>query len=64
MPPGIREAASLCGQVLGLELYGVDFLVAGDAFFVVDVNALPGYKGVPQAPRAIAECIYQAGAAA
>jgi ribosomal protein S6--L-glutamate ligase len=64
VPPGIREAAVVCGQALGLELYGVDFVVAGDAFFVVDVNALPGYKGVSEAPRAIAEHIYQAGVAA
>ena len=62
VPPGIREAAALCGHALGLELYGVDFLVAGDACFVVDVNGLPGYKGVAEAPRAIAEHIYDAGA--
>jgi ribosomal protein S6--L-glutamate ligase len=53
--PPIRDAAVTCGAALGLELYGVDFLVAGDEFFVVDVNAFPGYKGVPAAPSAIAE---------
>ena len=53
--PPIRDAALACGKALGLELYGVDFLVAGDEFFVVDVNAFPGYKGVPEAPAAIAE---------
>jgi ribosomal protein S6--L-glutamate ligase len=53
--PPIRDAALACGAALGLELYGVDFLVAGDEFFVVDVNAFPGYKGVPEAPAAIAE---------
>jgi ribosomal protein S6--L-glutamate ligase len=52
--PPIREAALACGAALGLELYGVDFLVAGDEFFAVDVNAFPGYKGVPAAPAAIA----------
>lgn len=53
--PPIRDAALACGAALGLELYGVDFLVAGDEFFVVDVNAFPGYKGVSAAPAAIAE---------
>jgi ribosomal protein S6--L-glutamate ligase len=58
VPPGIREAAVACGRALGLELYGVDFLVAGDEFFAVDVNAFPGYKGVPDAPRAVAEHLH------
>jgi ribosomal protein S6--L-glutamate ligase len=56
--PPIRDAALACGAALGLELYGVDFLVAGDEFFVVDVNAFPGYKGVPEAPGAIAEHLF------
>jgi ribosomal protein S6--L-glutamate ligase len=59
VPPIIREAALTCGRALGLELYGVDFLVAGDSFFAVDVNALPGYKGVPEAPAAIADYVYE-----
>jgi ribosomal protein S6--L-glutamate ligase len=59
VPPVIREAALACGRVLGLELYGVDFLVAGDDFFTIDVNCLPGYKGVPEAPAAIANYVYE-----
>ena len=59
VPPVIREAAVACGRALGLELYGVDFLVAGDQFFAVDVNALPGYKGVPEAPAAIADYLFE-----
>ena len=54
----IRQAALACGKALGLELYGVDFLVSGDKFFVVDVNAFPGFKGIPDAPRYIAEYLY------
>lgn len=55
----IRKTALACGKALGLELYGVDFLVSGDKFFVVDVNAFPGYKGIPDAPRSIAEYLYK-----
>jgi ribosomal protein S6--L-glutamate ligase len=62
--PPIRDAALACGQALGLELYGVDFLVAGDEFFVVDVNAFPGYKGIPEAPAAIADYLSSSGAVA
>lgn len=57
--PAVRDAALACGRALGLELYGVDFLEAGDKFFAVDVNALPGYKGAPEAPRALADYLYR-----
>lgn len=58
LPPEIRVAALACGKSLGLELYGVDFLLAGDRFFSVDVNAFPGYKGVAEAPQALADYLY------
>jgi ribosomal protein S6--L-glutamate ligase len=59
LPPPIRAAALVCGQVLGLELYGVDFLAAGDRFFAVDINAFPGYKGAVEAPRHLADYLYE-----
>lgn len=55
----VRDVALSCGGVLGLELYGVDFLESGGKFFVVDVNTLPGYKGAHGAPRAMAEYLYR-----
>jgi ribosomal protein S6--L-glutamate ligase len=55
VPPKIRDVALDCGRALGLELYGVDFLVAGDDFWVVDVNGFPSYRGVAGAPERIAE---------
>jgi ribosomal protein S6--L-glutamate ligase len=58
LPPEVRIAALVCGRALGLELYGVDVLVAGDRFFVVDVNAFPGYKGVQEAPRQLAAYLH------
>jgi ribosomal protein S6--L-glutamate ligase len=54
----IRMTALACGRALGLELYGVDVLEADGRFWVVDVNALPGYKGAVEAPRALAEHLY------
>jgi ribosomal protein S6--L-glutamate ligase len=54
LPPEVRRAALACGRALGLELYGVDVLVAGERFCVVDVNAFPGYKGVAEAPPQLA----------
>ena len=59
LPPDIRGAALACGRALGLEIYGVDFLVADGQFFVVDVNAMPGFRGPAEAPRRIAEHLYE-----
>jgi ribosomal protein S6--L-glutamate ligase len=52
------ECVSLrCGEVFGLELYGVDLLETPDGPFVIEVNCFPGYKGVPEADRLLAEYI-------
>jgi ribosomal protein S6--L-glutamate ligase len=59
VPPDIAVAALACGEALGLELYGVDFLLSEDRFFAVDVNAFPGYKGVAEAAQALADYLYQ-----
>jgi ribosomal protein S6--L-glutamate ligase len=59
VPPAIREAALTCGRVLGLELYGVDVLVSGSGFWVVDVNGFPSYRGVAGAAERIASYLLQ-----
>lgn len=59
LSPRVRDAALAVGRALGLELYGVDFLTSGGELWVVDVNAFPGYKGAPEAPRCIAEYLHQ-----
>lgn len=59
LPSDIEAAAFACGRALGLELYGVDFLLSEDRFFSVDVNTFPGYKGVADAPRALADFLYR-----
>ena len=59
VPPAVREAALACGRAIGFELYGVDVLAEseqpGAPFVVVDVNNFPTYRGVPDAPRRIAD---------
>ena len=49
-----------CGKAFGLELYGLDIAENRDGPFVVDVNYFPGYRGVPDAPRRLAEYIVEA----
>ena len=50
----LRELALAAGAALGLELYGADVVVGPDGPVLVDVNAFPGFKGVPEAPEWIA----------
>jgi ribosomal protein S6--L-glutamate ligase len=54
----MRDIVLKCGEVLGLHLYGVDFVRTERGPFVVDVNYFPGYKGVPGAAELIADYIY------
>ena len=55
--PEIREIALRCGRAFGLQLYGLDIIEGADGPRVVDVNYFPGYKGVPDAAVAVADCI-------
>jgi ribosomal protein S6--L-glutamate ligase len=58
LTPEIEDIARRCGQVFGLELYGLD--VAEDPERgpqIIDVNYFPGYRGVPGAARKIADYI-------
>lgn len=52
--PDLAEIARATGAVLGLEVFGVDLVVSTAGPMVVDVNAFPGFKGVPGAARWIA----------
>ena len=54
-----RNIALKCGEVLGLHLYGVDFVRTERGLYVVDVNYFPGYKGVPGAAKLIADYVYR-----
>jgi ribosomal protein S6--L-glutamate ligase len=53
----IRDIALSCGCAFGLRLYGIDIIEGPDGPRVVDVNYFPGYKGVPAAAFAVADCI-------
>ena len=53
--PELRDIALRCGQAFGIDLYGVDIIESGGQPYVVDMCSLPGFKGVPDAPRRLAE---------
>ena len=56
----LADIARRCGQAFGLELYGIDIIESGGRPYGVDVASAPGYKGVPDAPRLLADYIYAA----
>jgi len=55
--PEVREICLRCGELFGLELYGVDLIETADGPYVIEVNCFPGYKGVPDADRLLADYI-------
>jgi ribosomal protein S6--L-glutamate ligase len=49
-----------CGEAFGIDLYGVDVIESGGTAYVVDMNSIPGFKGVPDAPLRLAKYFYAA----
>lgn len=55
-PSAIIETARTVGRVLGLEIYGVDFMVSANGAYVIDVNDFPSFASCrAEAAHAIAE---------
>ena len=57
--PDVRDLCLRCGELFDLELYGVDLIETKDSPYVIEVNCFPGYKGVPEADRLLAEYIFE-----
>jgi ribosomal protein S6--L-glutamate ligase len=55
--PQLRALALRCGELFGLELYGVDCLTCPDGIVVLEVNDFPNYTDVPEASLAAARYI-------
>jgi ribosomal protein S6--L-glutamate ligase len=53
--PELADIALRCGHVFGIDLYGLDIVMSGGRPFVVDVQKLGSYMGVPDAPRLLAD---------
>jgi ribosomal protein S6--L-glutamate ligase len=53
----LREIALRCGILFGMGLYGLDVLIPRDGPVVVDVNSFPGYGGLPEIAKVIADYI-------
>ena len=56
----LRAIALRCAGAFGIDLYGVDIVESEGTPYVVDMCSIPGFKGVPDAPRVLAEYFYRA----
>jgi ribosomal protein S6--L-glutamate ligase len=58
--PELRDIAFRCGAAFGIDLYGVDIIESEGQSYVVDMSSIPGFKGVPDAPRHLAKYFHAA----
>lgn len=62
VPPETIAVSRRVGDVLGLSLYGCDFVHGPGGWRLVDVNSFPGYKGIEEAPEVIASHVLSVAA--
>ena len=60
----LRDIVLRCGRAFGIDLYGVDVIESAGKPYVVDMCSIPGFKGVPDAPRRLAQYFCTAAARA
>jgi len=60
----LRDIVLRCGRAFGIDLYGVDIIESAGKPYVVDMCSIPGFKGVPDAPRRLAQYFCRAAAKA
>jgi ribosomal protein S6--L-glutamate ligase len=56
----LRDIVLRCGEAFGLSLFGVDVVLSGGTPWVVDMQAFPGFKGVPDAAIQLCDAILTA----
>ncbi len=56
----LTDLAFRCGDVFGIDLYGLDVVMSRGQPAVVDLNKFGSFMGVPDAPRRLAEHLLQA----
>lgn len=59
LAPEHEAIARRCARAFGLSLYGLDLVEQDGEASVVDVNYFPGYRGVPDAARRIADLVWR-----
>ncbi|MFQ5776779.1 MAG: RimK family alpha-L-glutamate ligase [Terriglobia bacterium] len=62
VPPAWRDLARRCGQLFGLELYGLDCIETPSGLVVIEVNEFGNYTGVPAADGKLADYVLRRAA--
>ena len=57
LPPDWKQLSLAVGRSLKMPLYGVDLLITAHGPIIVDVNAFPGFRGVPGASEALVDLV-------
>ncbi len=57
LTPALEELGRRCGEIFGLELYGVDCIETPDGPLVIEINDYPNYTGVPRANETLADYV-------
>jgi ribosomal protein S6--L-glutamate ligase len=55
----MRELGLRCGELFGLELWGVDCVETPDGPVVIEVNEFPNYTAVPAADERLADHVLE-----
>ena len=55
LTPELRDLGRRCGNLFGLEFYGVDCIQTANGPSVIEVNEFPNYTSVPEAGEKLAE---------
>jgi ribosomal protein S6--L-glutamate ligase len=58
--PELRRVVLRSGEAFGIDLFGVDVIEREGTPYVVDMNSIPGFKGVPDGPLRVARYLYEA----
>lgn len=56
-PARLVEAAVAAAELLGLVCFGADFVEGPDGPVLIDLNAFPGYRSVPEGPAWVARAV-------
>jgi ribosomal protein S6--L-glutamate ligase len=57
LTPELQALGRRCGELFGLELYGVDCIETADGPLVIEINDFPNYTGVPEAGERLADYV-------
>ncbi len=58
----LEDLGRRCGEIFGLDLYGIDCIQTESGPLVIEINDFPNYTGVPDADRRLADYVTQRAA--